>query len=416
MPCARAWGKGNVAEFHRRKILLLSTGHFINDCYSGFLAPLLPLFMALHGLSVAQAGVLASVLSMSTSLTQPLYGYLADRSGRRLFLIVGPAITAVFMSSTGLAPTYGILAALLVVSGAGSASFHPTAAAAVSYASGEKREWGMSWFLTAGNFGHALGPVVALPLVLAIGLQWLPAAAILGIIVAVLLYFYAPPYPVGASVSHGLSVREVESRWRPLTLLFVLVVVRAFLLNSFSSFIPIYLHDAGMPLMGAGASVTLFLAVGSMGALLGGRLTAKVGAIRSLRLSMLLAIPALFGFLHTSGWLRFASLAAAGLVLYFSFPTNVVLAQNLFPEKAGTVSALMIGVGWGTAGAFLIPAGLLADRIGVAPALNIAAAATLIGLASAVLLRQGQQASASRRPLGSELRPPVAASPWPESK
>ena len=396
-----------MPDFQRRKVLLLSVGHFVNDCYSGFLAPLLPLFMDKHGLSVAQAGLLASVLSMSTSLSQPLYGYLADRSGRRFFLIIGPAITAIFMTSTGLAPSYGALVAVLIFSGAGSASFHPTAAAAVSFASGRRKEWGMSWFLTAGNFGYSLGPVVAVPVVLAIGLERLPLVAVFGALVTVLLYFQAPPYPVGRANPHTLSVEEMRARWLPLGLLFVVVVVRAFLLISFSSFIPIYLRRSGLSLLGAGAAVTLFLAVGSMGALLGGRLSTRLGGASSLRLSMLLALPALLGFLHAPGWLRFASLAVAGLVLYFSFPVNVVMAQNLFPEKAGTVSALMIGVGWGTAGALLIPTGVLADQIGIGPALNLVAAVALIGLLSATFLRQRPMLAAAPAESGAAAEMPV---------
>jgi FSR family fosmidomycin resistance protein-like MFS transporter len=401
-----------VPDFHKRKVLLLSAGHFVNDCYSGFLAPLLPLFMDKHGLSVAQAGLLASVLSMSTSLSQPLYGYLADRSGRRFFLIVGPAITAVFMSFTGLAPSFAVLATLLVFSGAGSASFHPTAAAAVSYASGTRKEWGMSWFLTAGNFGHSLGPVVAIPVVLAIGLERLPFVAIIGVLVAVLLYFQAPPYPAANSKPNSLSVDEMRARWGPLALLFVVVVVRAFVLISFSSFIPIYLHHSGLSLMSSGAAVTLFLAVGSMGALLGGRLSTRLGGALSLQLSMLLTLPALWGFLHAPGLLRFVSLAAAGLALYFSFPVNVVMAQSLFPEKAGTVSALMIGVGWGTAGALLIPAGVLADKVGVGMALNIIATSVVIGLIGAGFLQRHCQTiqAARERTTAPEVPLPTASS------
>lgn len=375
-----------MAEFQRRKVLMLSAGHFVNDCFSGFLAPLLPVFMELHHLSVAEAGLLASVLSMSTSLSQPLYGYWADRSGRRAFLFIGTAVTGVFISLLGLAPSYGVLLLLLVIAGAGSASFHPTAAAAVSHASGIHKEWGMSWFLTAGNFGHAVGPLVAVPVVLTVGLHRFPILAVAAVATAVLLYFQAPSYPASRRVPHSLSVEEMRSRWKPLGWLFVVVVTRAFLLISFASLVPIYLRQSGVSLLGAGATVTLFLAVGSTGALLGGRLSPILGGVRTLRLSMLVSGPALWGFLHAPGWLAFASLAIAGLFLYSSFPVNVVMAQNLFPRKAGTVSALMIGVGWGTAGALLIPAGILADFVGVSVALNLLAAAAVVGLVAAMAL------------------------------
>jgi hypothetical protein len=48
-------------------------------------------------------------------------------------------------------------------------------------------------------------------------------------------------------------------------------------------------------------------------------------------------------------------LALTGLVLLFTIPVNVVMAQELVPAQAGTVSALMMGFAWGMAGLIFIP-------------------------------------------------------------
>ena len=55
--------------------------------------------------------------------------------------------------------------------------------------------------------------------------------------------------------------------------------------------------------------------------------------------------------------------ALGGLVLLFTIPVNVVMAQELVPSQAGTVSALMMGFAWGMAGLIFIPlTGWVADH------------------------------------------------------
>jgi FSR family fosmidomycin resistance protein-like MFS transporter len=73
-------------------------------------------------------GGLTAMASMSSSFLQPLFGVLADRMRRPWFVVLGPMIAAVFMASIGLAPSYEVLVALLVLGGVGVAMFHPQTA------------------------------------------------------------------------------------------------------------------------------------------------------------------------------------------------------------------------------------------------------------------------------------------------
>ena len=50
------------------------------------------------------------------------------------------------------------------------------------------------------------------------------------------------------------------------------------------------------------------------------------------------------------------ALLAGGLILLFTIPVNVVMAQELVPSQTGTVSALMMGFAWGLAGLVFVPA------------------------------------------------------------
>ena len=75
-------------------------------------------------------------------------------------------------------------------------------------------------------------------------------------------------------------------------------------------------------------------------------------------------------FFLASGALSILGLALTGLVLLFTIPVNVVMAQELVPSQSGTGSALMMGFAWGMAGLIFIPlTGWLGDHITLGRAL-----------------------------------------------
>jgi len=137
-------------SFDTARVILLSIGHGIHDMYPAFLAPLLPLIQAKMGLSNTLAGSLATFLR-SSSVAQPFIGYLADRTSARLFVILAPGATAIFMSLIGAAPSYGYAALLLLLVGMSHASYHAPAPAMVARVSGERVGGGMSFFMTGGE-------------------------------------------------------------------------------------------------------------------------------------------------------------------------------------------------------------------------------------------------------------------------
>ncbi|MEK7316274.1 MAG: MFS transporter, partial [Candidatus Eisenbacteria bacterium] len=115
---------------------ILTFGHLTIDSYSSFFAPLLPLLVAKLGLSLTMVGTLVALSSISSSFSQPLFGLPSDRMRRPWFVALGPLTAAIFMSALGLAPSYGVLVALLMLAGLGVAAFHPQAAALAAAATG----------------------------------------------------------------------------------------------------------------------------------------------------------------------------------------------------------------------------------------------------------------------------------------
>src|SRR5688572_30077096 len=109
---------------HKKALFLLIFSHFSVDLYGAFLAPLQPFLIQKHQLSLTKAGLLVSLYSISASLLQPVYGYWADRLGRRFFVTLAPFVVAVFMSMLPLSSSYGMLMLCLFVGGIGVAAFH----------------------------------------------------------------------------------------------------------------------------------------------------------------------------------------------------------------------------------------------------------------------------------------------------
>lgn len=80
-----------------RVALVVALAHGVTDMYGSLVPPLLPRLMSELGLSIALAASLQVVYSVAGALPQPLFGYLVDRFGRRVFAVLGPPIAGVFV-------------------------------------------------------------------------------------------------------------------------------------------------------------------------------------------------------------------------------------------------------------------------------------------------------------------------------
>jgi len=371
----------------RLAILSLSVGHFINDAYSNFLGPLLPFLVPKLNLTIAEAGWLAAILVISSSFTQPLYGYISDRYLKRAFVVFSPLVTALFMSCLGLANSYAMLALLLICGGVGIASFHPQGAAMTALASRDRKGLGMSIFVTSGTIGYSLGPILITYTVLWFGLERSYFVMIPGLIVFAMLFFLVPATDHSSKVAVKQGLRQsLGAVWQPLSKLYILVVIRSAVQMCFVNFLPLYLSHKGLPPLMAGKVTTLFLFFGALGGFSGGTLADKFGGKNVISFSMLFSTPLIMSFLLTDGVSSYLLLALGGVVLLSTAPVNVVMAQNLVPHNASVVSALMMGVAWGVGGMFVPLIGRIADTAGLGRALMVVALLPLIGFAVAVFL------------------------------
>lgn len=349
-----------------RSILTLSAAHFFIDAYSSMLGAFLPFLHDKLNLSMTQAGILGGLLVFSSSLMQPLYGYLADRFRHKIFAALGPAIAGIFITSMGIAPSFSGLVLLVLLGGVGIAAFHPQGAAVTAESSRHRPGYQMSVFITGGMLGYAFGPVYITSIIALAGLQQAYWAALPGILVSGYLLLFGPsPQKEKAESGNGRLRDHLRQKSRPLLFLYFLVVLRSVNQLVLVAFLPLYFMTRGYTEMEGGQLLTLFLLAGGAAGFLGGVLADRFGGKAIITVSTLAYCPLLLAFLLTTGPLSLFLSVLGGAFLLLTAPVNVLMAQQLVPWGAGTVSSLMMGFAWGVGGLFVPLAGILGDVVGL---------------------------------------------------
>lgn len=363
-------------------VLLLASTHFVVDGYGNIYAPLLPLLIPHLNLSLAAAGTLQMCYQMANSVAQLGFGHLADRWRPRALVIAGPIVTVCILTLVGLAPDVWTLALILVVGGLGGAAFHPPAAALVHRLGAERAGLAMSFHITGGSLGFSLGPLVFAPFAERFGLASTPLLMLPALAALAFLLRSVPPIERLQDRAGSDGVRALAPYAKPLTLLYLIVVLRTLAGLSFATFMPVMLTRRGMSVAEAGAAMGAYLFASSVGGFLGGPLADRWGARNVIIWSLLLAVPFLAVAPTFTGWEFVAVVSVGGFLLQSTLPVNVTFGQVIAPISAATVSSIMMGFAWGTGGLSVPFVGMIADRVGIERTL---VAIAFVPLAAAVL-------------------------------
>ena len=347
-------------------VLRLSVGHFCVDGYASMLGALIPFLFVAHGLSLTQTGFLAGLFIFSSAFLQPMFGYLSDRVNTKIFTVLGPAVTGIFIASLGLAPNFPMMLGCVFLASLGTAAFHPQGTAMVSESSQGSHGFQLSFFITSGMLGFSIGPLAIVHLVGRVGLEWGIIAAIPGVLASLyLLFFEKSPRIVSSTYQGALVWQQIRKQQRQLTLLFVLVVIRSGIQVSFVAMLPLFLVLRGYSEVAAGEVLALFLLAGAVACFLGGVFADVVGGRRILIWSMSGLVPTMIGFLFLESTLSILFCVLGGAFLLLSAPVNVAIAQRIVPQGKGTISALMMGFAWGIGGVSVPILGWASETIGL---------------------------------------------------
>ena len=163
-----------MTKFNLKVLLLLSCGHMVVDTYQGALPAILPFIKENLGLSYTVTGMILIVANITSSVVQPLFGFLSDKKEKAFLLPLGVLLAGVGFSLVATTQNYFLILFLVAVSGMGIASYHPEGFKTARFFTGERMATGMSVFSVGGNAGMALGPILALSLVNYFGFSSIP--------------------------------------------------------------------------------------------------------------------------------------------------------------------------------------------------------------------------------------------------
>jgi MFS transporter, FSR family, fosmidomycin resistance protein len=370
-----------------RLLGLLALGHLVIDTNQGSLPALLPYLKAVLGLSYTATGVIVLMANITSSLIQPVFGFLADKTARRWILPTSVLLSSVGIALSGVAPSYYALLALVMIGGFGVAAYHPEGYRTATQVAGERKATGVSIFSTGGNIGIAVGPPLITVLLVSFGLPGTLGMLVPGLLVAALLMAVLP------GLSRPLPSRTESATLPPKTmvgamsLLILVVAVRSWTQLGFTTYMPFYYLEVlhGDPRM-VGTLLAVFLGAGAVGTLVAGPISDRVGHRRYMVSVFFLTPPLAVAFLLASGIWTFVLLAALGFVLVSTFTVTVVLGQAYMPRNLGMASGLIVGFAIGAGGVGATALGWVADHWGLSSALWISALTPILGCALSLTL------------------------------
>ncbi len=355
--------------------------HFLNDTYPTLYLALLPILMTAMHFSVALAGLLSSIAALTTQLLQPLMGLWADRMGTRYF-VVGGLFVGSLMSTAALAfsPSYGIFVSALLIAGLGNAAFHPHASALVGNLTRSRKGFGMGLFMIGGNFGRAIAPVAATTAFVYLGRRGLWVLAIPGIVMAAVMWYVMRPAPKPQARQVRIWTPAFRNGLKHAGNLLVVVMLRNLASMATVTLVPILWHSRHQPLSESAALLSVLFLIGSLGNMVGGVISDRLGAKPVLIGSAVASSGFLWWFLHAHGVFIWITMGLLGFALYSTGSVVMVYGQALFPENKGMASGLTLGVG-NTLGALAVGGiGILAKHTNIELALATTACLLLVSI------------------------------------
>jgi len=376
-------------------VAILFFAHMMNDMYSNFLPQLTAVLILGDKLSVSAGTLIIAVFTISSSIAQPIFGYLIDQKGQRWFVHVGTLWMAVLLSMTGYISSVALLMLIAAAAGMGTAAFHPQAASMVGISSKKNKGLVMSSFIAMGNLGLAISPVLLLPLFHNYGVEYTWVAIFPGLLAALLLYFYAPRISIPAKKDSPKLSQLLKSIGNSsnseLFKLIVIVVLRSVVHTGLMTLLPIYFLSRDFSAEFTGSLIFAALTAGSVGGIIGGYISDRFGSKPLVFCSMLLASASFYGFFTLSGPVSFILLGFGTMFLLSSFSVTVILAQELIPENTALASGLSMGFAVGIGGLGVSLVGRYADIFGIDSAMQLLFFVPLLAAVLAIFLKNSTE-------------------------
>jgi len=354
-----------------------SIAHAAHDTWFG-LAPVLLASMSTElALKNSDIGLALLFYNAISSVTQPLFGRLAEKVGGRTLAVSAIVWTSLMFMLAVYAPAKWMLLLVLALAGFGSGAFHPQGTANATASGGGR--WGAtaaSVFFLGGTLGASLtGSALGGFLIGTFGRRSLIIIAFITVSVALLVVRRLVPHALPdredgpAPIEHSLP-RQGRAFYVPLVILLIGLALRSLTQQTMSAYVPKYEQDLGASPATYGLVLSAYLAANAIGGVLGSYLADRIGFRGVLVGSLTVAGIALFGYFVIPGLGGYVALILSGLAFGPSHTLYLVSGQRRFPGRMATVAGFMLGFTFvsGSGGAWIM--GLVGDGLGLRAALG----------------------------------------------
>ena len=378
-------------KFLPGSVLVLSGGHFFHDLYSNFLAPVLPLIIASLGISYSQAGLL-SVFHRLPSVLNPLIGTIASKKNPAVIISIAIVVSSTVMCFITSAPTYTVLALLILIMGISSCFFHIPSPVLIRKFSGDMTGTGMSFYMLGGELARSAGPIVVLTAVSLWGKEkvyyLLPGAVIYALIILTMFYKNRDENTESVKPEEKGFLNVLKDMKIFFFAITMILIARTSIASVLNTYLPAYLTSKGLSLWFSGISLSILQLSAAAGVMFSGFISDKIGKTRILLISTALSPVLMLLFSVSNGYLSIFLLVLTGFAAFSSSPVLLAYVQEQSGDNPVVCSSIFMTADFLTITAAITAAGFLGDSFGLQRAFIISGFVSLIGFPFVFLLKR----------------------------
>lgn len=353
-------------------IVVVSICHMFNDIMQALLSAIYPLIKTNYDLNFRQIGLLTMTFQITASLLQPLIGIVTDRWPMPYSLPLSSVSTCVGLLLLANANSYTVLLVGASLIGLGSAIFHPEGSRVARIASGGRHGFAQSLFQVGGNFGSALGPLIAAFIILPNGqssVAWMAIIAVFGFIALTgVSRWYAEKHRQNknkAPADRTLPLPQRRVLFAILVLILLTTTKNVYMASISSYFTFFVIEKFGVSVQDAQLMLFLFLGASAAGVFMGGPIGDRMGARFVIWFSILGVIPFALMLPYATLFWTCILTVVIGLIFSSAFSAIVVFAQELVPGRVGMIAGMFFGFAFGAGGIGAALLGVYADTNGI---------------------------------------------------
>jgi len=377
-------------------LLALSGAHLLNDLIASMIPAMYPLFKEAYKLDFTQIGLITLAFHVTSSLLQPVLGYLTDHKPWAYAMVAGMASTLIGVLGLASANNYAMVLVSVALVGLGSAVFHPEATRMARHAAAGHQGFAQGIFQIGGHAGYAVGPLLAAMVVVPRGQASLAWMSVVALLAMALMAWTGARYAemrsaqIAQTKTHTTGTpAPVVTGWPILLAMMVLIVLllsKAAYTAAFTSYYTFYLIERfGVTVQFSQVMLFLYLVVGAFGVIVGGMIGDRVGRRRVIWISILGPLPFAILLPYVDlFWTGVLSIVIS-LIMASAFSSILIYAIDLVPHRVGLVGGLFYGLSFGLGGLMAAVLGLLADQIGIIAVFKLCAWLPALGLITFLL-------------------------------